>query len=245
LFPIVSNGQYFGDGTGTLDVVSAASVGANQGTLAGYPGNVLRMRMRQRGWGQMTAPEAVPASTTHYGRIYYRSDAGRRSGHGSGYIASGGGGSFDHWQMLSLEHHGGSDAAAPLRWAIRTAGPYPQGRFYSPALSKGTWYRFEWQIEYVTATTVRVWPRIYDLGGTLLYDSDDFRSDDSFSDLTTFWRSNTLLLGAPDDAVNADEARDFSLGLEDPSDAGGYDPATPAYIYVTGLDFSSSDWLGA
>lgn len=245
----ISDGGKFSrlaNGTSTLDVVTAASVGANTGTLAGHTGGVLRMRMRDGGWGQMTAVEAVPQRATHYARVYYRSDAGRRSRHGSGYIASAGGGSFNHWQLQVLEHNGGADASAPLRWSIRTGGAYPQGRFNSPDLTKGTWYRFEWQVVYVTPTTVHIHPRIYDLAGKLLYDSDDFRGEDGAGGtLAQFYSTHTITLGAGDgDAPNADEARDFTLGLEDPADASGYNPATPAYIYVTGLDFSSTGWLG-
>lgn len=239
-----SNGVNGTTGVVTLDVVTAASVGANTGTLASYTGGVLRQRMAEGGYGQMTADTIIPASTSHYGRVYYRSDAGRRSQHGSGYIVSAAGGSFNHWQILSLEHNGGSTASDPLQWSIRTAGTYPTGRYYSPSLSKGTWYRFEWYVEYVTATTVKVWPRIYDLTGTLLYDSDDFRDDDGGSSLTTFWASNTLTIGAPDDTADATEARNFTVGLEDPSNAVGYNPGTPAYIYFAALDFSTTGWLG-
>lgn len=229
----------------TMDVVAASGVGFTSGTLAGYAGNVLRLRMRQGCYAQMTKTDAVPLSTSHYGRFYVRNDAGRRTFHGSGMIASASGGSFNHWQLLHWQFYGGTTVADPWRFGIRTAGAYPNGIFRSPNLSRATVYRYEYHVEYITATTVKVHPRLYDVNGTLLYDGDDFRNDDEASSLTTFYASNTIEVGAPDDTPNAEEARDLTIGLEDPSDANGYDPVTPAYIYLGKLDLSSTGWLGA
>lgn len=238
----ITDGGRFRDasnGQGVLSVVRAASAG-----LPAEWGGVIRTRMMHLGWGQMTATVA-PQSTTHWGRVYYRSDAGRRSQHGSGYITSAAGGAFNHWQLLSHAHYGGSSATAPLQWGIRMAAPYPNSYAFSPRLEKGTWYRFEWQIEYVTPTTVRIWPRIYDLAGELVADSDDFTNEEGRSSLTALYAGgHTIGLGSPEDAANAVEARDFTIGSEGPSDANGYNPTPPAYIYMSAFDVSTVGWIG-
>lgn len=250
---VTDNGRWTGPGGNavinadgrTLDVVSASSVGANTGDLTGYAGNVLRMRMREACYGQLKKTDMVPISTSHYIRYYLRSDAGRRSGHGTGHIS---GATFADWQILSDIHYGNADAAADLQIGAKLWFSYPDGNWYSSALSKATWYRVEKHIEYNPSDgeQFKVHYRVYNLSGTLLLDDDDFTNDGGPTrTLTEAYALHGYSDLGIDDPPSAENARDFAIGLEDPSDAGGYDPATPAYIYVAKLAVSTTGWVGA
>ena len=57
----------------------------------------------------------------------------------------------------------------------RIGGSTAAVRFWTPALQQRTWYRFEYHVEFVDVANrrARIWPRIYTMAGTLLYDADD------------------------------------------------------------------------
>ncbi|HNB96406.1 MAG TPA: hypothetical protein PLX07_15625 [Microthrixaceae bacterium] len=241
------------DTTGNcLEVVSAASVSANTGTLTGYAGNVLRVEFgNSSGDGQLITSNLFAASTDHYYRDYIRSDSGKRSNHGAGTFAAG---DFANFQILAHVHRGGASEsdALHLGWEINLNVGGGGRDYQSPALSKATWYRREVWIEFnpLDGTQYRPHFRIYNLAGTLLYENDDFTRVDGSggpatltNDLATV--GGWVSLGTVDNPADVNGTRCWVLGSEDPSDATGYNPATPNYVYHAKVAVSTAGWVGA
>jgi len=217
------------NGTATaLEVVAGTAVRGDPWTLTP---NVLAIYMRGSTHDYVISKlNAVPQSTTHWGRCYIMFEAGvshQRNMHPFAYDPVG---SID---LVYLEWGGGT---AP--WAAVGAGvDYlmgVEGVGFS-SLTRGTWYRYEWQVEYVTPTTVKLWPRIYSMAGVLLYDANRFLHEDNInSTLAEFWATNTV-------TVNAAEAREIGLGQ--PGPAGTTDTGTATYVAACAI--STANWIGA
>lgn len=224
-----------------LDVVAGSGVGFTETT------NVLRCDLDGVNCRLIQKQEAVPASTTHWGRIYFRSGLTSTI-------------NLDHILAYNNIHGGTAIQAVPFalwrasgapsagRWKMGVfvnGGGYPYNRWASPELDNDTWYRIEWEMEYVSATYYRMWPRIYSLAGTLLYDSDDFGpSDGQPGTLTAFNGDNPagfelagVLNGGSADATLA---RRFGLGNNGPNQL---DSGQSWYFAKVGL--STDGWLGA
>ena len=161
--------------------------------------------------GAIQAREVVPAQTTHWGRMYFNSDLEnwggayhnfsynflgdiqmvffRPNGEAAGWFV---GFSFDYAADGGTWSSKSHPEWARGNWLLQTSQANPSDPaeytgLTSPnriILDHGAWYRYEWMIEYVTATTFRFWPRVYDATGTLLYDADDFYN--------VFWLGESL-----------------------------------------------------
>lgn len=210
------------------------------GAEVGFPlgGNVLRVQMRgPTDCGMLQKNDAVPISTTHWGRFYVRNDErGTKNDHPVAYH----------------NIHGSADIqGVPFaRFANRLANgwqpgvvgdaPYPNNKWYGPALENGRWYRYEWQMEYVSATETRVWPRIYAMDGTLLFDAGDFVNDGGRYTLAEWYAAGGTITLANGGAPDPELARNFGMGNEGP----GSSTATLGYWYYARLALSTRGWVG-
>jgi len=101
------------------------------------------------------------------------------------------------------------------------------------------WYRFEWHMEYITATTYRVHPRIYNMAGTLLHDEDSYLQSDAALD-------SGLTLKAFYDAPNSFGFSDVNLatrvGIGNEGASGN--PADGDYWYHAEYALSLTGWIG-
>lgn len=225
--------------TTLLTVVSAASVGANTGTLSTYTGNVLRIQ--QRGPSFASKPQVVdvvPASTSHWGRFYFRDDeTATQHLHPICYPV---GGSIQIVPWARQGTASGVQLILPYgssspndRWIPRDT---PGGAYAT--LAQATWYRYEYHIEYLTATTFRLHPRVYSASGTLLYDSANY--------YTAVFPGTTSLAafhagGGFGTITDVQTSRTFSIGTEGP----GGSPDNGQYFYHAKLALSLSGWIGA
>jgi hypothetical protein len=157
--------------------------------------NVFRTTMRG-GSGEMCGAiyrePALPASTTHWGRMYFRSDEDEWSGAGHNYSYNFQGDihcvffnhkgyeagwnpdvnvKYDHEGLLWTDRFPGERIN---KWRLKSAPGGITPTENDILLDHQTWYRYEWMIEYLTATTWRFYPRIYSPAGALLYDTNDY-----------------------------------------------------------------------
>ncbi len=231
---------YAGQYADVLEVVSAASVGFNTGTLAGYTGNVLRIRQR----GTLASKPRitnVPESTTHWLRWYFRNDETANShSHPVCYSA----GSFDGAIIIVPWAREGNAAGMSLQLPYGGAYPYNRwkigtsGVFEPIRLTNGVVYRYECQVQFLTANTIRLYPRVYNAAGTLLYDASnffitDFPFDVSLQEWYDGGNSATLPSTAP--------TQIFSIGNEGP---GGSSDNDESWSFAK-LALSLTGWIGA
>lgn len=97
------------------------------------------------------------------------------------------------------------------------AGSHPDGqrpgfvRYRSPALDNGTWYEHQVIVERVTRETTRMYVRLLDVDGNVIYDSDDYQNGFDES-LTERWSRPPASISEPMDAL-----RDITFGPEGPA----------------------------
>ena len=198
--------------------------------------NVLQVTNRgAENCGAVEVTKAVPIGTDFYIRIYIRVDDENQPS----------------FHSINLNTIGGFQA--PL-WAIWDPVPgvsyTPKLTIHNPAssplanwrprqkLSQGVWYRFEWFIELVNvpARTARIWPRISDQAGNLLYDASSF---------VAYEQSGTTLQQYYDGGGTAhfsdlDLARRFGVGYEG---TGGASDQGRRWYYAA-VEIRSDRWPG-
>lgn len=225
-----------------LTVVAGSGVGFTATT------NVLRVTFRGTLGAKLVRTLAVPSQTTYYGRLWVRNDGPNSSNlHPHAWPPGAAFGStIDYsWGRYSNFPSGGGGWSLPLRVNSSPGGTeWSQGipaSGYVP-LDYNTWYRLEWQVIYPTASTYRVYPRIYSLAGTLLYDADTFLAPDSESggqSLQSWYDASATNRFSI--VTSLTDMRTVGLGSEGPS--GGSD--TGEYYYFAGYALSTTDWIGA
>jgi len=224
-----------------MSVVSGASVGWTK------TANVLRLQqLGPNGCGMLEKANAVPVSTTHWGRFYFRNDeVGTHHHHVATYYPVG------QIQVALWSRYG---TAAGVNIFLRTyyqsnaaSTQYPlnvwsmgtSGRSALDFLPNGVWYRYEWMMEYVTPTTYRIWPRIYDMAGTLLYDATRFFQSDypqsGSHSLASFYAAGNTF-----GVTNAQLARAFGIGNEGPAISN----STGGFWYHADVALSTTGWIG-
>lgn len=217
-----------GGRTNVLSVVTAASVSYPNST------NVLRVTMAgPTNCGRVLVDNVVPASTTHWGRFYWRNDeTDTLNLHPTSYPTGVGGESIEivPWSREGLSG-GHRIGLGGQPWGPGTSGVGPD------TLTNGVWYRFEWEIEYLTALTYRIYPRIYNAAGTLLYDVSSY-----YSALFPFTQSLQAwyALGNSYSVTNATWAREFSMGNEGPATSTN----NGEHWYYANVAISTSGWIG-
>jgi hypothetical protein len=216
-----------------LTVLDADDVGFDLAT------NVLRVQMRgPTACGMLQKNDAVPISTTHWGRFYFRNDEnGTKNDHPVAYHNIHG---ADDIQGVPFTRHANRLPEGQWQPGVVGAGPYPNNKWYGPALDNGTWYRYEWQMEYVTPTTVRVHPRIYNMAGTLIHEASSFINDLGSMNLQQWYDAGNTIPLANGGTPNAELARNFGMGNEGP----GSSTATMGYWYYARFALSTAGWIG-
>lgn len=116
----------------------------------------------------------IPESTTHWVRFYFRMSGACFGGqHPHGYGLSGGTPlAFVAWGWRGPS----ADTPGPYWLAIASLGEYASEEFVARNLANNdraylqldTWYRYEWMMQYITPTTFKFWPRVYDSSNNLL-----------------------------------------------------------------------------
>ena len=205
--------------------------------------NVLRVRMLGTPCGVLQKTAAVPQSTTHYGRFYVRNDeTGTRNDHTMAYnnVHQGTG-----MQAVPFSRYAQDQAPGQWRMHVIIRADYPNNRWTTPPMQNGVWYRYEWQMEFITLTTFRYHIRIYDAAGALLYTEADMRNADGRLTLTTWYDigglNRTIELGVLNaQTPGPSQARNFGMGNEGPSSGSN----TGGYWYYAKVAFSTAGWLG-
>lgn len=237
------NTAYCAQAATVLSVVPGGPVGWTK------TANVLRLQqLGASGCGTLEKVDAVPLSTSHWGRLYFRNDEiGTQHNHVVTYNPGVGApiqtalwnrwGAPDGVNIFIRTYYTstGAGTAYPTNvWSIGTQNVFGRDR-----LAHGTWYRYEWHMEYVTATTYRIWPRIYDMSGTLLYDATRFYQSDyptSGTHSLATWYAAGNSFGFTDVSLG----RRFGLGNEGP----GGSTSTGGYWYHADVALSTAGWIG-
>lgn len=227
-----------------LEVVSAAAVGWVR------RGNPLAMKafglVDDEGllFDSLSA-YALPISTTHYGRLWFRNDrtAGQPDAHPLVYPWSGAL-SITAYRVPAMSSgayamllDGPTGSSGDDTWGSKAATTCSLN-----GLQDSTWYRYEWRVQYVAADSVRVWPRIYSDSGTRIYDAENAATgaytnisvpcSDSLADNLTTFRFRPL--------AGASAVRTFGLGW--PTYGGSSRTDEPFYVGCFALD--TAGWIG-
>jgi hypothetical protein len=194
----------------------------------------------------------LPASTSHYGRMFVRCSAGFSSYHGISYNAVG---TIQTSPMRTIGNASGvqigpaptflgsgstdSDRAA---YPVQTWFPGVIGGAGDLRVANDTWFCYEWFLQYVTPLTYRIWPRLSTMAGVLLYDAATYFALDqggSSQSLATRYASTDPVINRWS-ISDAQLARRFQVGFEGP----GGQADSGATCHIAGLAFNSDTWVG-
>lgn len=218
-------------------------------------------RLESQGLGPATQLRrfgAVPESTSFFARLFFRCDwatTGQTSNHIWTMLPIG----DIQLALLALRTVTVSEAVR-LEMYLRTyydaAGElsaYPYG-IWSPGIAGvgktylefATWYRLEYWIQYLSATTYRLWPRLSSYldaapaaPGTLLFDHTSFFQNDYNGTGRSLADHYALDQHFGIQAANVSGARDMGLGHE------GSVAAAGEYTYAADVAIAYDDWVGA
>jgi uncharacterized repeat protein (TIGR01451 family) len=237
------NTLYCQQASETATVVGGTSVGWTKTP------NVLRLQqLGPTSCGTLEKVDVLPVSTSHWGRFYFRNDeVGTQHNHVVTYNPGvgapiqtalwnrSGNASGVNIFMRTYYQSNGSAMTYPLNvWSIGTPAQSGVDR-----LQNGVWYRYEWHMEYVTPTTYRIWPRIYNMAGNLLYDAERFFQSD-YPQSGSFSLASWYAAGNSFGFTDVTLARRFGLGNEGP----GGSTNTGGYWYHADVAISTSGWIG-
>jgi hypothetical protein len=221
-----------------MNVVAGNSVGWS------LTPNVMRVTMLGTQCGGVSKLAAVPQRTSHYVRFYFRNDETQNTNwHPTWYNCCG------TIQMVPWSRRGTSQGVFIGPQIARAANgsdmPYPYN-FWRPGvqgqgnrtLSNGTWYRYEYYLEYVSATGYRIYPRVYDMAGNLLYDVNAFFPSDYQGQGPTL--AAYYAAGNAFGITDAQLATHFGMGNEGP---GGASNSGQSWYYAR-VGISLNGWVG-
>jgi hypothetical protein len=154
--------------------------------------------------------------------LWYMMKGAAGGGWGVGMASNGNGGDSDHYPVYG--------------WQLR-------GPNNTSILPNGRWYRFEYWVHFVTATTMQFHVRIYDDANTLLYTDADMRQLDYGS---AVWNgSNTWTLAsfyAAGHTMTIDPLKIVDFGMGNNAQAGTVN--TGQYWYYAGVQIRTDHWPG-
>jgi hypothetical protein len=235
-----------------MNVVTAASA-----SLPSWPTtNALRLTARGQtncGNVQWNPGSPLGLSQSHYGRLWFNVQTGFRDNHGIAYNCCTGFGGPIQFVPLSIDPAAGGPTPSikPSRNGAGTGLGYPFNIWVpgtpgsganSFACTSGATYRYEWRIEYLNTLAFRMYPRLYNAAGTLLFDVNSYYMVDQ----TPGVGANGVTLAAWYAAGNsfgmssADLGSRFSIGHEGPF--GSAD--TGAHWFIGDVAFDDADWIG-
>lgn len=220
------------------------------GSSVGWTRTPNVMKITQLGPGPCADIEtrnSIPQGQDFYARMYIRYDDTSRTFHpvtlnccGDIQVAlwsgrPGSSGSSYNPTMLGTSPNG------PHIGGPNTGDPYAFGWIPSGGLPKSTWYRFEWFVDFYDSNNtsrIRIYPRIYNMSGTLVADSNAFRSGNTQTgpmDLVAWYNAGNYYV-----VTNLDLGRRFGLGNE----GSGASTNTGLNWYYADVDISTSGWVG-
>lgn len=211
-----------------------------------WPTNVFRVTLRGTngsGCGQVERRNAVPASTTHWGRMYYRNDeVEMQSQHNFSYNF------LAPIQFIFFNRNGRADgftvdvrlpAGFPYNvWSIQSGLGNDALNPPRVVFPHNTWFRYEWMVEYVTPTTFRLWPRLYNLAGTLVADASNFYQM-STPTQGTFTLASYYAAGNTFPIADVQLARNIGIGNE-----GRVPGNETGRWYIANFGISTIGWIG-
>jgi len=243
----VTDGGAWNDyyGCGRLDVLSVVS-GASLGWTRSS--NILRVsEIGNFACGAVQRTQVVPVSTTHWGRIYFRNDetTQNNSFHNFSYRQSGDiplvwfnrRATAQGWEL-----NGRVPSVYPFNvWRLQSA---PGTDTFNPPivhLQNGTWYRYEFQVEYISANRIRFYPRLYSSAGALLYDASSFYQSDAPGQGTATLASwyaagNSFVLTS----LQLQQMRDIGMSNEGRAP----DSSRRQSWYIANFAISTNGWIG-
>ncbi|MCL4213158.1 MAG: Ig-like domain-containing protein [Gemmatimonadales bacterium] len=230
LWPILACGSVYQN---VMSVVAGAPLGFTDSP------NVLRVRMAGQDCAMLQRDGIIPASTTHWGRFYIRNDEfGTSNTHPVAYHNVHG---ADPIQAVPLQRFANISNGF-WQIGVPAAGSYPANRFYTPLLPNGVWYRYEWEMRYLSATTFQFYPRIYNAAGVLLYDASNLMAEGGGLSLQQWYNQGGYnnLGGNGSAGTAAQLARNFGIGNEGPSVASN----TGGSWYYARFAISTTGWIG-
>jgi hypothetical protein len=210
--------------------------------VPGGPGGRNALKVLQRGQtfaANVQQNNVVPRSRNFYVRFYVRNDDTSTAGD---HVAT-----VDTWQYGNLTFLRKWSTADGWRLAISLYGcgfTYPIGHWGpNVTLSRATWYRFEYFVDFVDATHVQVHPRVYDAGGTQILADADFRQaawGDALWNGRNDWTLASYYASGHSFCVQPDALTNFGLGNN--GQRGAADTGLPWYF--TGVQIRTDWWPG-
>src|SRR5207249_7925833 len=187
----------------------------------------------------------APAGTDYFVRFYFRSDD--TSGAGDHVVTAGtlvGGAAIE--SLTYVRKYGSSSGFFMALSNYACGNTIWQTWHWGPAnrLALGRWYRFEYWIEWVNATHVRVHPRVYDDAGSLLYDDATFVNGEP-QDRPAIWNGQAWTLASYYAAGNAfcvDPTMMASLAMGNHGQGGAL--ATGRPWYFAAVQIRNDTWPG-
>jgi hypothetical protein len=202
--------------------------------------NALRVQQRGSSFAaNVQIDNVVPQSSDYYLRYYMKNDDTSSAGD---HVVT-----VDTYQYSNLTFMRKMGSSTGWNFVTSFYGcgyTYPIGHWGpSLKLSNGAWYRFEYHVDFIDATHVRVHPRVYNAAGTLILSDADFRQSD-FGGASWNGRSDWTLASyyaaGHSFCVNPTWVNDFGLGNNGQQGAGD----TGQYWYFSGVAIRNDTWPG-
>jgi hypothetical protein len=222
----------FNNGSG-VQLLSVVTGGVN-----GH--NALRVQQRGSSYAaNVQVDNFMTQSTDYYLRFYTRNDD--TSGSGDHIVT------VDTWEydnLTFMRKYGGSSSWRFVMSLYGCGFTYPIGHWGPAAsLTNGQWYRFEYHVDFIDATHVRVHPRVYDAAGNLIMQDAEFRQED-FGSATWNGRSDWTLASyyaaGHSFCVSPSWVNDLGLGNNGQQGAGD----TGRYWYFSAVEIRRDTWPG-
>jgi hypothetical protein len=211
--------------------------------------NVLKVLQKGSGCAaNVQVNDVVPAATNWYLRYYMRNDDTSSAGDHIVTVDT-----YSYANITFMRKYGGGSG---FTFDISLYGcgyTYPIGHWRSAqTLSNSQWYRFEYWIEYINSTHIKIHPRVYNSAGTLIMSDAEFRQSD-YGGATWNGRSDWTLASyyaaghnfCVDPNARADAGghslRNFGLGNN--GQAGAANTGLPWYF--AGVQIRTDTWPGA
>jgi hypothetical protein len=207
------------------------------------PNGLNALRVEQRGStyaANLQVNDVVAQSRDYYVRYYMKNDD--TSGAGDHIVTAD---LYEYANLTFMRKYGSSSGWTFVTSLYGCGFTYPIGHWGpGPKLANGQWYRFEYFVDFIDNTHVRVHPRVYNSSGTLLYSDADFRQED-FGGASWNGRSDWTLASyyaaGHSFCVQPSYVNEFSVGNNGQQGAAD----TRQAWYFAGVEIRTDGWPGA